>query len=178
MRHTGAIALGAMIIVAWFVACASNRDVIPNTHDVHGPTGPSPSTTSESPAGYEHVETRPHVVVALAESRGVDKDSARRAIRKLADSAEACARSELAAGHLVKGAGRIAARVTDSGQLANLNVQLEPGGDIAANALVCVVAPAKLIVLTPTAFDAGAKARARGLAFEVLWDPEGVRAEP
>lgn len=117
---------------------------------------------------YEHVARRPHVTVALAEARGLDKDEVKGATERIADRLEACAR-ELPPSE--GGVVRVVARIGDDGAVDGLNVRVEPGH--APTALRCVIAPIKLLV-----FNRGAAAEkrpegsvARGLAIEAEWRP-------
>lgn len=122
--------------------------------------------TNPGPAGeqgYDYVARRPLAVVALAEARGLDPAVARAAIDRLADALDTCATEEGRRGALVSGAARVVAQIDGEGRVAGTTVRLEPGQGIAENAVVCLVAPAKMLVFP--AADGGA----RGIAVEALW---------
>jgi hypothetical protein len=118
---------------------------------------------TRSPEGYEYVARRPLAVVALAESRGLDPAIARAAVDRLADSIDACATDEGRRGSLVEGAGRIVAQIDGDGHVAGTSVRVDPGEGVARSAVVCLVAPTKILVFPP------ADAAARGIAIEALW---------
>jgi hypothetical protein len=108
---------------------------------------------------YAYVARRAHGVVALAEARQMSDDESHAIIEKLANDLESCA-TRLEAEHtLVEGAARIVAIAQPQGPPA-LNVKLAPGGDVAQNALMCLVAPIRSLP-----FNKG------GLAIEYTWGP-------
>ena len=146
-------------------ACAGpSRDIVPETHEAHV----ADAAPAAAPDGYVYVAKRRHGLVALAEARGIEDDAARQAIDHLADELEACAVRLLAEGRLAPdGAGRVVAAIGADGTVQGLNVKAAPGGAIAANLLVCVVSPLKLVTF-PVA-DAGA----RGMAIEAVWGAGG-----
>ena len=85
-------------------------------------------------------------------------------IEALANDLETCA-TRLEAEHtLVEGAARIVALAQPQGPPA-MNVKLAPGGDVAQNALMCIVAPIRALPLTKG-----------GLAIEYTWGPARVDA--
>jgi hypothetical protein len=118
---------------------------------------------ARSAEGYDYVARRPLAVVALAEARGLDPAIARAAVDRLADSIDACATDEGRRGSLVEGAGRIVAQIDADGHVAATTVRVDPGEGVAKSAVVCLVAPTKILVFPPA--DAGS----RGIAMEALW---------
>jgi hypothetical protein len=113
--------------------------------------------------GYEYIARRPLAVVALAEARGIDSVTARAAIERLADRLDACVTDESRKGGPVEGAARVVAQIDASGTVAGTNVRIDPGASGASSAVVCLVAPMKLLT-----FPAGA-ADGRGIAIEAIW---------
>jgi hypothetical protein len=151
------------------VACGACAAVGGDGHDV-GP--PSPTwhdvRVAESPRdagaqGYEYVAKRPLGVVALAEARGIDPDVAKAVVDRLADALDTCATEQGRKGALVNGAARVAVQIDDSGNITGTNVRVDPGAGVAENAVLCFVAPVKMLTFPPA--DAGA----RGFAVEALW---------
>jgi hypothetical protein len=152
--------LGLAVTLAHLACAGTSRDVVPETHEVHVANKPPPS-----PTGYVYVAKRAHGLVALAEARGIDEDIARQATNHLADELEACAiRLEQEEKLANNGAGRVVAQIAGDGTVAGLNVKAAPGGAVAANLLVCVVSPLRLM-----SFDAAPDAGARGIAIEATW---------
>jgi hypothetical protein len=149
-----------------FVACAScagagdeGRDVVPASHDVVGG-----AATAQSAEGYDYVARRPLAVVALAEGRGLDPVIARAAIDRLADRLDACVTDEAGkGGGRVEGAARVVAQIGANGAVAATQVRIDPGGNGAASAVVCLVAPMKLLTFPPADHEG------RGIAVEALW---------
>jgi hypothetical protein len=151
-------AAGALAVLA---GCAGpSRDVVPESKEVQ--TAAPPPTLS--PEGYVYVAKRRHGLIALAEARGIDEEGARGLVDHLADELEACAARLEREGKLADdGAGRVVAAVDAGGTIRGVNVKAAPGAAVAANFLVCVVAPLRLASFGPT--DAGT----RGLAIEAAW---------
>jgi hypothetical protein len=145
---------------AALVACAGGtRDVMPETHDVR--------VTEGSAAGaYAHVARRPLGFVALAREVGLGADFADRATEHLADALDACATNLAVKGQLVEGTIRVAASVAPDGSVVVSHVTVAPGDGVAANALLCVIAPLKL-----TTFPAAGDAGARGFEIDASWGP-------
>ncbi len=166
-----AAVLGALLLDAGGLGlstCAGPaRDVVPETREVHTASGVDGGGPAPSPDGYVYVAKRPHGLVALAEARGLDDGAARAVIDHLADELEGCAKRLAGEGRLAKdGAGRVVAAIAPDGSIAGLNVKAGPGAQTAANLLVCVVSPLKLVTFPPEG-DAGP--RARGIAIEATW---------
>jgi hypothetical protein len=134
------------------------RDVVPETHDTRGP-----GDRTQDPQGYEYVARRPLALVALAEARGIAPAVARDAIDQLADALDTCVTLRGRTGGHVDGAARIVVAIDDDGSVGRPNVRVDPGDGVAESAVVCFVAPIRL--LSFPAVDAGT----RGIAIEALW---------
>jgi hypothetical protein len=146
-------------------ACAGGtRDVAAESHDVRV-AQPAPGAPGGGEGGYVYVAKRPLGAVALAEARGIPDAMAARVIDHLADVLDACATNLGREGKLVDGAVRVVAQIAPDGSIAGLNVKTAPGAAVAANAILCVIAPLKLTSFPPAESDAGA----RGLAIEATW---------
>jgi hypothetical protein len=147
------------------VACSPSgpRDVAGENKNTYvQPGGDAGSTTNND--AYVYVARRPHGVVALAEARQMTEEESHAIIERLANDLETCA-TRLDAEHtLVEGAARIVALAQPQGPPA-MNVKLAPGGDVAQNALMCLVAPIRALPLTKG-----------GLAIEYTWGPARVDA--
>jgi hypothetical protein len=153
------VALGHLAL-----SCASSgaerHDAAPEWQDVRvneSGQGPTPAQ------GYEYVARRPLAVVALAEARGVDPRVSRAAIERLADSLDTCATGEGSKGTLVDGAARVVAEIAADGSVAQTSLRVDPAQGAVQNAVVCLVAPVKMLVFPPV--DAGT----RGMAVEAIW---------
>jgi hypothetical protein len=156
----------AGVLAAWAAAsaCASTtRDVVPETHDVHVTAGGGQGTQ----AAYAHIARRPLGFVALARQVGLGDDIGAQATEHLADALDACATTLAAKGRLVDGTIRIDASVAADGSVVISHVTVAPGDGVAANALLCVVAPLKLTVFSP---ETG-RGPARGFAIDASWGP-------
>ena len=145
-------------------ACGGGRDVIPESHDVRVASG---AGRAREEGGYEHVAKRPLAVVGLAEGRGLDPAEGARVTESLADSLDGCARELARSGRLVDGAARIAARISPDGSQEGLALRFAPGDAVKANALLCFVAPFKLVSFTASSGEGPA----RGIALEATWGP-------
>lgn len=145
------------------VACAGSggegHDVVPQSHDVQVAGAQGGASTQ----GYEYVAKRALGVVALAEARGLDPQVARAAVDRLADALDTCATEEGRKGALIDGAARVVAQIDDSGNVAGTSLKVDPRPGVAQNAVLCLVAPLRMLTFGPT--DAGA----RGFAVEALW---------
>jgi len=113
--------------------------------------------------GYEYVARRPVAVVALAEARGIDPAMAKAAVDHLADRLDSCVTDQGRAGTPVDGAARVIARIDASGNVAATQMRIDPGASGAASAVLCLVAPMKLLSFPPASGDN------RGLAVEAIW---------
>jgi hypothetical protein len=152
-------ALAAWVVVA---ACGGAgdeaRDVVPASHDAVGGAAGAQGTE-----GYDYVARRPLAVVALAEGRGLDAVIARAAVDRLADRLDACVTDEARKGDPVEGAARVVAQIDANGAVAATQVRIDPGGHGASSAVVCLVAPMKLLTFPPADHEG------RGIAVEALW---------
>lgn len=148
------IALAVVLVVA--CSPSGPKDVAGENKDVRVQPSADAGTPSDA---YAYVARRPHGVVALAEARQMSDDEAHAIIDKLASDLESCATRLESERTLVEGAARIIAVAQPSGPPA-LNVKLAPGGDVAQNALMCLVAPIRSLPITKGA-----------LAIEYTWGP-------
>lgn len=163
----------------FFFACAAVGGCSPSgPRDVAGENKDVRVDTSQQPDGgapasndtYAYVARRPHGVVALAEARNMSDDDAHALVDRLASDFEACA-TKLESEHaLVEGAARIVAIAQPSGP-PGLNVRVAPGGDVAQNALLCLVAPVRALMF-PKSTGRGAP----GMAIEATWGPRAAGA--
>ncbi len=122
----------------------------------------APQATARPASGYEYVAKRPLAVVALAEARGIPADAAHAAIDHLADALDACV-TERSAGGPLSGAARLVAQIDGDGHVANTSLRVDPGAGVAPTAVMCLVAPARMLSFPAT------DASSRGMAIEVLW---------
>lgn len=164
------LALGLGPGLGLAAACGGGRDVVPETRDVRS-ENPNEGVTHEG--GYDYVARRPRAIVALAEGRGIDRVIAVAATDRVADQMESCAEDLAQKGQLVRGAARVAARIGDDGNLAGIAVKIAPGAAVAANAILCFIAPVKTLTFPATTPDGGAPAAPvdRGFALEATWEP-------
>jgi hypothetical protein len=149
----------AFLLASLGCAGGAGGDVIPASRDVVSST-PAPSQGAQ---GYEYVARRPLAVVALAEARGIESVTARAAVDRLADRLDACITDEARKGGPVEGAARVVAQIDATGAVAATRVRIDPGASSASNAVVCLVAPMKLLTFPPGSADG------RGIAIEALW---------
>jgi hypothetical protein len=152
----------AFAAYATLASCAgasdSGRDVVPASRDVVGA-----AATAQSPEGYDYVARRPLAIVGLAEGRGLDASVARAAVDHLADRLDACITEEARKGGPVEGAARVVAQIDATGAVAATQVRIDPGHGGAPSAVVCLLAPMKLLTFPP------ADREGRGIAIEALW---------
>lgn len=158
----------AAVFLLMMIGCGgSNRDVVTESRDVRGVDPHDAPAPPPSKDAYEYVARRPLGSVGLAEGRGLSRAVAQRATDAVADSMQRCAADLATKGKLVHGAARVVARIGPDGYLAGLQVKVAPGADVAANAILCFIAPVKTLVFPPGDADAGASPR--GLALEAAW---------
>jgi hypothetical protein len=164
VRATLALYVAAFAL-APIVSCAGSggegHDAIPESRDVQVRGAQAPG--GESLPGYDYVARRPLAVVALAEARGLDPQVAHSAVDRLADALDACATEEGRKGSLARGAARVVAQIEANGTVGGTNLRIDPGAGVASNAVVCLVAPLRMLGFPPT------DASARGIAVEALW---------
>lgn len=160
-RVDSAYLLGLLFVAAPVVSACSGggRDVVPESRDVVR----GAPTSAQAAQGYDYVARRPLAVVALAEARGIAPETARAAVDRLADRLDACITDEARSGGHVEGAARVIAQIDRNGEVAATSVRIDPGDGAAQSAVVCLVAPMKLLTFPP------ADGPARGLAIEALW---------
>ena len=146
----------------FFISCAAGgaRDTVPESRDVRRLDAGAPSETVQ---GYEYVARRPLALVALAEARGIAPELAREAIDRLADGLDACATEQGRRGSPTDGAARVVAPIEPNGTVGAPTVRIDPGAGVAQGAVLCLVAPVRLLTFPPS--DAGV----RGIAVEALW---------
>lgn len=139
------------------------RDVVPRSQDVRSDGGERESRPA--PDAYLWVARRRHGAVALAEARNLAEADARKITERLADDLEACATRLERDGTLVEGAARVVFQGGERGGVEGLNVRVAPGSDVAANALLCIVAPIRSLTLA---------SKGAALAIEASWQPAGT----
>lgn len=145
------------------VACSPN-----GPRDVADPRAKETTQVAPPSEGYEYVVKKPHGVIALAESRGVPKESARAAMDRLANDFEACLAELAKRGQGRQGAARVVLPLDVGGAPLQPLVKVSEGSDATATTILCVVAPAKMLAFpVPTPTEAGAP----GLAIEASWPP-------
>jgi len=146
-------------------ACpAPARDVVPETHDVHGDVADAASPARPEQSPYAYVARRPHAAVGLVGAHFMSDADAARVVDRVADDLEACARRVEQRGDLVEGAVQLVAVTGSRGTAEVTDLRLAPGGPVAANALECIVAP-----LRATTLPAASKAGVPALAIEATW---------
>jgi hypothetical protein len=166
LRH--AVVAGALLVFAAPLACGGGtQDVVPDSHDVVK----SESQGERDRGSYAHVAKRTMGFVALAGEQGVDSAVAVGAVERLADSLDACATDLAQHGKLVDGAVRVRMSIAPDGAAVVSHVDVAPGNAVAANAILCVLAPLKM--LTFPASDG--KGPARTMAIDATWGPINVR---
>ncbi len=157
----------AEVALIALAACgAGGRDVVPETHDVHVGGG-------ATPGAYAHVARRPLGFVALAREAGLGSEMAAGLAEHLADALDTCATSLAAKGRLVEGTVRIEASVAPDGSVVVGHVTVAPGDAVAANALLCVMAPLRLMTLPA---KAPGDRTARTFALDASWGPHEASA--
>lgn len=171
--RTAGLAITSCALAAACASAGSARDTVPASSDVR--------TREDAPArsqeAYGYVATRPHVVVALAEARGIDDSSAHRMVDDLASRVSACFLALASRGELAEGAARIVLVAGPEGGVGGLRVRLAPGDAVTRNALLCVAPAVKLVPLPAPPREAKV-----GMALELTWgrtttpDPGGAAA--
>jgi hypothetical protein len=169
LRIAGALAALGIGAIASASACSPPpRDVVPDTKDVvvAGPDASAGATAK--PGAYLYVARRRHGTIALSgRSPQVPAPDAERFVDRLADELDACAARLDLQGSLVDGAARmvIASSAVGTGLVGD--TELQAGGGVAANALLCIAAPAKTIPLVPRP-DGGA---VPAILIDAAWGP-------
>ncbi len=160
--RVGAVRLVGAIGLAGAGCSGGGRDTVAPSTDVVGNRAPDAPT-----AGYDYVARRPDAIVALAEARGVDAAVARAAVDRLADAVEQCVTDARRRGSSVDGAARVVAQIDAGGAVANATIRVDPRAGAAATGVLCLLAPARLLVFP--AASAGSAAADRGFALEAIW---------
>ena len=152
-------------------ACSPSgpRDVAGESRDVRVDPREAGAPAAET---YVYIARRPHGVIALAEARNMSDEEAHEIVERLASELEACATRLEAERTLVEGAARIVAVAQPSGP-PGLNVRIAPGGAVAQNALMCLIAPVRAI-----AFPPATAAGPPGMAIEATWGPRTASRAP
>lgn len=122
---------------------------------------------------YDYVAERPLAVVALAEARGLSADVAHAAVDRVADALDVCATEQATAGKLADGASRVLAIVAQDGSVSGVNVTFSSGAGVAANGVLCFVAPIRSLVFPPTTSN-----DQRGIAVEAVWGRDVPHSKP
>jgi hypothetical protein len=183
VRGGGGVRLEIALVAVLAGGCASGKDVVPETRDVHADTtagggpgagagagggaGAGTAGSGGAAGGYDYVARRPRAIVALAEGRGLSREVAVMATDRVADQMETCSEDLLHKGQLVRGAARVVVKIAPDGTLSGMAVKTSPGTAVAANAILCFIAPVKALTFPPES----AAAPDRGIAFEATWDP-------
>jgi hypothetical protein len=162
-----AVVASASIVLA-VVACASGpRDLVVDSPRVIATDGGAGSAAAPSSQDtYVYVTRRAHGVVGLAEARAMTDADARALVDRIADDFETCARRLDAQGALVEGAARVVA-VADANGTPGVNLKHAPGGTVAQNALMCLVAPVRALPFP----------KSGGMAIEATWGPSATTAD-
>jgi hypothetical protein len=166
--RAGAPRLGTALGLSLAACSAGPRDAVPPTRDLVVDAGSSP----RSAEGYEYVARRGLAVVALAEGRGLSAATSRAAVDHLADALDTCVTEQGRSGAPPRGAARVVVQIGDDGGVSNVSLRVDPGGSSAAIALLCLVAPVKLLTF------GAADGAPRGLAIEALWGTPSAAPQP
>ncbi|WP_394837465.1 hypothetical protein LVJ94_11205 [Pendulispora rubella] len=138
------------------------------SRDVRGVDPANAPAAAPSSDAYEYVARRPLTTVGLAEGRGLPREIAQRATDSVADAMQRCGADAAAQGKWARGAARVVARIAPDGNLSGLQVsKVSPGANVAANVILCFIAPIKALTFPPADTDAGVTQR--GIAFEAAW---------
>jgi hypothetical protein len=159
--------LSVALLAAGLGCNGGPKDATEHTTDVKVTDAGDPASGT-----YGYVARRPRAVVALAEARGFDDSTSRAAVDRLASALSTCAADLAKQGKLVDGAARVVIPVDDGGIVGAPQVEFAPGAAVAANGLLCVVAPVRMLTFPPAPSDAGANAPRRAIALELAWGEE------
>jgi hypothetical protein len=160
-------ALAGISAIGSLTGCPAPRDVVPDSRDQLVPRGSDGGGGGGAGTGaYAWVAKRAHGAIGVAGARNLDEETARAIVERLADDLEACARRLESQGSLVDGAARYVAAGGPRGAGEIGDMQLAPGSAVAANALLCLVAPVRAATF-PAATDGGVPA----LLLEATWGP-------
>jgi hypothetical protein len=160
--------LALTVVLSLLAACGgATQDVVPETHDVV-------KSETQAQGSYAHVAKRPMGFVALSGEQGLGSAVANGAVERLADSLDGCATDLAQKGKLVDGAVRLRVAVAPDGAPVVSHVDVAPGNAVAANAILCVLAPLKLLGFPPA--EAGAAPRT--IAIDATWGPPTAAPPP
>jgi len=151
------------------------RDVVPESHDVRdGRESDAPLVAQQghvaSPPhdSYAYVARRPHAVIGLIGAKNMSLADATRIANLVADELESCAAKKERDGALAVGAASLVLVATARGAMVS-DLRLAPGGPVAANALECLIAPARTMHLQPRTPSTDTAITA--LAMDATWNP-------
>jgi hypothetical protein len=116
-------------------------------------------------------------MVALASGDGLSPEVAIAATAHLANSLDGCATDLGRAGKLVQGAARLTATISDEGTVDAVALTVAPGSAVKAQALLCLVSPAKLLSFPPKGRALGELPGSRVLVVEATWGFAGPADE-
>jgi hypothetical protein len=148
------------------------RDVVPESHDVRGVRESVAHESSGASGSYAHVARRPHAVVGLIGAKHMGLAEATRIANLVADELESCAITKERDGTLAVGAASFVLVATTRGAAVS-DLHLAPGGPVAANAMECIMAPARTIQ-----FPQSADTEIPALAIDATWNPIGIGKAP
>ncbi len=153
-----------LLLATTLAGCPSSpRDVVPETRDVRVTDDAGARSTQ---GGYAFVEKRPHGAIGVAGMMNLDEAGARAIVVRLADELESCAKRLEEQGTLAEGAAQYTAGTGPRGTGEIGQIKLAPGNAVAANSLLCIVAPVRAAIFPPPA-EAGVPA----LLLEATWGP-------
>ncbi len=158
----------ALLSCALLAACAGGggRDVAGPSNEVV--STPASSASAGTAGGYDYVARRRDAVVALAEARGIDPAISKAAVDRIADAMEECVSDPARRAASPDGAARVVAQIEPGGAVANATIRVDattPGGGATSTAVLCFLAPARLLQFPAASASAGE----RGIALEAIW---------
>lgn len=144
------------------------------------PSGPKDVTeqhrdiVTQAPEGYEYAAKTTHGMIALAESRGVSKEEAKKQMDRLAEGFEKCLATLDKKAPLKPGAVRIIVPIDDGGLPGDVQVSKisDSTPETRVTTLVCLIGPAKMTVFPPPG-PTSPEAGTRGMAIEATWPNSG-----
>lgn len=161
----------AAVFVSGVFACGPSgpRDVVPEPPTARADAGGAPSNdVLASSDGYAYVARIPHGALGLVGTKQLRLEEATPLVDRLAGELEGCAARKEAQGSLSQGAASLVVVANANGSAAVSDLKLAPGGPVAADALECLVAPARAM-----AFPVTTSTALRALAIEATWNPIG-----
>jgi hypothetical protein len=155
-------------VLILLAACSPSRDVVPETRDVHVVKGDDAGAPPTNDA-YRYVARRAHGAIGLSGITGdIAQDDAQRWVDHLANEMEACAERLEKEGSLVSGATRMVVAQGPNGNGLPGDTELQAGPGVAANALLCLVAPVRA---APFPGRAGPGGAVPAMLVEATWQP-------